>query len=164
MGTAIAASPAELLEQHAPELVSAVQSNFGVFCGGAASYEGNDAVREPFDGIIGMLSLVGNDLWCLALCLPRQVAESIARTFVGMEIPFDSEDMGDVVGELANILAGDVAARLDAAGLKLDLGLPTVTRGASISILLPRDCASAQMRFSCPAGDFWLTTAVAPHS
>ena len=45
------------------------------------------------------------------LGLPRQTASNLVLAFAGCEIDFDSPDMGDAVGELANILAGDFVAR-----------------------------------------------------
>jgi len=68
--------------------------------------------------IIAVISLVGDVEWSIFLGLPRETVPVLVAKFAGFEIPFDSEDMGDAVGELANILAGDVKRRLEAKGAR----------------------------------------------
>jgi len=47
-------------------------------------------------------------------------------------VPFESSDMGDAIGELANVIAGSVKARLDQRGAKANISLPTVLRGSAV--------------------------------
>ena len=43
------------------------------------------------------------------LAIPKETAINISEAFLGMELPIESDDMGDLIAELSNILAGDVA-------------------------------------------------------
>lgn len=79
-------------------------------------------------GIIGSISLVGDVEWALLLCLSETTAPALAERFTGFEIPFDSPDMGDAIGELANLLAGEIKVELDRVGVKANISLPQVFR------------------------------------
>ena len=43
--------------------------------------------------------------------------------------------MGDAIGELSNLLAGEVKVELDGIGVKTNISLPQVFRGPAIEIL-----------------------------
>jgi CheY-specific phosphatase CheX len=90
------------------------------------------------------------------LNFPRETATTMALRFAGFEIPYESEDMGDVIGELANVLAGDLCAQLDAKGVRGDMSLPTVVRASDMSLMLPEGLPSVEMHFSSPVGQFSL--------
>jgi len=116
------------------------------------THELNESFAE--DGVImAVISLVGDVGWSLLLCLPRPTATGLAAKFAGFEIPFDSTDMGDAVGELTNILAGEVKARLDRLGVRADISLPSVMRGENTQFLGFPGTVMRQAGFSCPAGD-----------
>ena len=105
--------------------------------------------------VIGVIAVVGDVDWSIFLGLPRDTAVALAAKFAGFEIPFESEDMGDAVGELTNILAGDVKRRLDAKGLKANISLPSVIRAESLQVLVQRNTATAKSCFACDAGKLW---------
>ncbi len=109
--------------------------------------------------LIAVISLVGDVEWTLWLALPRATAEAVAGRFAGFEIPFDSPDMGDAVGELANILAGRTKAELDARGIHAEISLPTVMRGSPVSVLGAQHVLSASWLFSSPCGLFAVAVA-----
>src|SRR5207244_10134077 len=108
------------------------------------------------DGVVGIISFMGGLSWSLMLGLPRETATALALAFAGFEIPFDSADMGDVVGELANVLAGGVSARLDTAGVAAQMSLPTVARGSDVELLLPGGLPSQRLPFASARGQFWV--------
>ena len=87
---------------------------------------------------------------------PQQVATQLAVRFAGFDIDYESDDMTDVVGELANVLAGEALARLDALGVKATMGLPMVVRGTNLNLMLPDGTPRIHMRFSCDEGPFYL--------
>lgn len=99
-----------------------------------------------------VISLVGDVNWSVFLGIPRDTAVQLAAKFAGFEIPFDSPDMGDAVGELGNIFGGDVKAKLDAKGVRVELSLPSVTRGEALHMLFPTDSPVAQCTFTTSAG------------
>ncbi|MCH8157684.1 MAG: chemotaxis protein CheX, partial [Nitrospinae bacterium] len=96
----------------------------------------------------------------LMLALPKESACAISSKFTGFEVDYDSPDMGDVVGELANVLAGDIVARLGKDDIKVAMSLPTIMRGHDVEPLLPRGLPSAKMHFTLPHSEFTLKLAV----
>jgi chemotaxis protein CheX len=106
--------------------------------------------------VIAIISLVGQVEWSVFIGLPKDTACGVAAKFAGFEIPFESSDMGDAVGELANILAGDVKARLDAKGVKANISLPTVIRAQDIHVLLQRAAATVKTCYGSDLGPLWI--------
>lgn len=106
-------------------------------------------------GIMSTISFLGDKPWAFAMALPESAAVMIAKAFAGFEIPFDSPDMGDLLGEIANVIAGDISARLDAKGIKAQMSLPTSVRGANVSLLVPHGVSTNRLLFSGPNGKCW---------
>jgi CheY-specific phosphatase CheX len=106
-----------------------------------------------FDGVAGLISFVGKVSWTLAIGFPRSTALEMAQKFAGCEIPFESLDMIDVVGELLNIVAGPTSAHLVAQGFEAKMGLPSVVRGGDIEVILP-DHMAQRLHFTCKQGCF----------
>lgn len=115
-------------------------------------------------GVIGVISLIGQEAWSMMVGLPRDTAIAFARQFTGGEVAYDSRDMGDVVGELANIIAGQAAGRMEAGGIKANLSLPTVARGNGITVPIQYELPSICMGFNCPQGTLWVRIASAKRS
>jgi len=90
------------------------------------------------------------------LGLPRETAKAVTAKFAGFEIDYDGPDMGDVVGELANVVAGDAAGRLEARGIRADLSLPTVARGNDVEMIQQDNTMSRLVHFECTGGNFWV--------
>jgi chemotaxis protein CheX len=105
--------------------------------------------------IVAIISLIGEVEWSVFLALPRQSASAVAARFAGFEIPFESNDMGDAVGELTNILAGEVKRLLDARGVKANISLPSVIRADSIHLLRQRGVRTLKTAIDCEAGAVW---------
>lgn len=71
----------------------------------------------PINGIVGNITVFNSEqTLSLMLAIPKDTALFLSEVFIGMEIPFESDDMGDLIGEIANILAGDVAANVEKVG------------------------------------------------
>ncbi len=128
-------------------------------CNTEITYEGPGEVNQTFDGIIGVISLIGDGLWVLMIGLPKETAEPVAVNFAGFEVPFEGEDMGDIVGELANIMAGDLVARMEMEGIKVQMSLPSVARGSRVEMIMPGKPPSFTQKYSCELGDFWIRVA-----
>ena len=130
-------------------------NTFASILGAAPSYLADGREEAPCAGVVGVLSFAGELPWSFALVLPEPTAALMAKKFAGFDIPFDSPDMGDVVGELANVLAGDIAAKLDARGFKAHMSLPMVTRGHEVELLQASGQKSTRMGFASSEGTFW---------
>jgi chemotaxis protein CheX len=161
MGTNIAE---RLTETQTNALKSAVCSTFATICGVDPEYVGEIEDGSSCAGVIGIIAVVGDLSWSLTLGLPRETSESLALKFAGFDILFDSPDMSDVVGELANVLAGDVVARLDALGIGVKMSLPTVARGNDLDVARPGALTAVRLRFKLPQGEMWLGLAVGKHT
>jgi chemotaxis protein CheX len=145
-------------------LKQSVEAVMTMICGGETQYLGCPHDGMPCEGIFGMISLAGPTVCSLVLELPRPTAIGLALAFAGYAIDFESTDMGDVVGELANILAGDFVARLSEVRITATLSIPVVARGQEVEILLPSELPSLRLAFMVPAGIFWIKVATVPRS
>lgn len=156
----------DIKENEMPEVITScvsgsVTSIFNTIIGATPSFKGDDSDKKIGDGVVGIISFVGDASWILMLALPKTSAESIANTFCGFEVGYDSPEMGDVVGELANVLAGDIVARLGEEDIKVVMSLPTVMRGHDVEPLMPRGLPDKKMHYSLPGGDLMVKIAVA---
>jgi len=106
--------------------------------------------------LAGIITFVGDASWSLSLILPGDTARRLTRKFAGFDIPLESRDMGDAVGELANVLAGDIVALLDRRKFKAQLSLPTVARGAALELMPATGAGSHRMDFVSNHGAFWI--------
>lgn len=146
----------EFKGEHMPEQLAncckdSVVGIFNSIFGAEPILHENGESEKVGDGVVGIISFMGDVTWLLMLVLPRTSAQSIAYKFTNFEVPYDSPDMGDVVGELSNVLAGDIVARLSSQGIKVAMSLPTIMRGHDVEPLLPRGLPSTKMRYSIPA-------------
>lgn len=130
------------------------------FCGELNVISGQSVEGGTTDGLIGVISMTGKQAVSMMMGFPRPTAEKLSKSFAGFAIDYDSPDMGDVVGELANVVGGDLVARLDKAGLKSALGLPTVVRGIDVELLNQDGVSSRLLGFDAPLGSFWVKLAV----
>lgn len=151
--------PSVLVEQ----TVNATVDSFRKICG-EVEFLDNDATDFTHGmKIDGIISFVGDLTWSLILVLPHDSAELMAQKFAGFEIPYDSEDMGDVVGELTNVLAGVLCGRLEGVGIKSQMSLPTVTRGSDFEQLLSDNLLVRKMYFLTNGIHFMVKLIVARH-
>jgi chemotaxis protein CheX len=114
--------------------------------------------------IISVISVMGDVEWSIFLGLPKQTAIAVAEGFAGFEIPFDSEDMGDAIGEVGNILAGTVKSILDKRGIRVDISLPSVFRADGLHILKQRDSQSMRSCYTSGLGGMWTGVIAGHHS
>lgn len=105
--------------------------------------------------LIAVISMMGDIEWSIYLGFPRNTAMAISQAFAGFEIPFESEDMGDAIGEVANILAGSVKQILDKRGINVEISLPSVMRVDGLHVLKQRGAQSAKDCYTCSMGQFW---------
>jgi len=110
------------------------------------------------DGVVvAVISLVGDLEWSVWLGMPRPVATGATSEFIGEEVPFEEvEEIADAVGEMANMIAGEVKANLSNLGFKTHVSLPNVICGESLAILPKNGHPSVRTRFGSKWGDFWI--------
>ena len=101
--------------------------------------------NEPtLDGII---NITGDCQATVALQLPRPLAARIAAIMFHMENATPSlEDMQDAVGELTNMLGGNIKALL---GGDCHLSLPAVVEGRAYTVRVPSSHVLRHVEFGC---------------
>ncbi len=138
-----------------------VEVTFESISGSRPEFHENGDENAPMNGIIGHITVFNSHhTLTLMVAIPRETALSISEVFCGMEIPFESDDMGDLVGELSNILAGEVAASVEQVGFTGQSSLPTVTRGSDLKLFMPNKPPTARLRFEGSGGGFWVNLAL----
>ena len=136
-----------------------ILSIFNTIFGAEPKFEGSENGNNLGDGVVGIISFMGDVNYIIMLALPKDSAIAMASKFCGFEIDYDSPDMGDVVGELANVLAGDIVARMSKEDFKITMSLPTIMRGKDVEPLLPRGLPLKKLSFSMAEGHFMLKVA-----
>lgn len=148
-----------------PAIIDAVKASvvktYSAFCGEAPINGTNGHDHEDGPCIAGIISFFGDIPWSLSWVLSDKVAPVLAHKFAGFEIPFDSPDMGDMAGELVNVLAGEVIAQLEQRRIKAQMSLPTVARGKPLELIPERGRFVSRLDFTSKQGCFWLRLASA---
>ncbi|MCH8312450.1 MAG: chemotaxis protein CheX [Nitrospinae bacterium] len=155
----------EIKENEMPVVITncvsdSVSSIFKKIFGVVPEYDGDDNSKNIGDGVVGIISFVGDASWILMLAFPKDSAETLAEKFCGFEVPYDNPDMGDVIGELANVMAGDIVARMGVQGVKVAMSLPTVLRGQNVEPFMAKGIPDKKMHYTVLGKDVMIKIAV----
>jgi chemotaxis protein CheX len=130
-----------------------VSSVFHKSFGDVPSFQVDDEETQKIgNGIVGIISFTGEITWLMMMGFPKDCATGLFARFAGFELDYDSPDMGDVVGEMSNILAGNIVGHLRESGVKCAMSLPTLIKGHNVEPLLPRDFPSKKLIVTMPDG------------
>jgi len=156
----------EIKEDEMPAVITScvtgsVASIFNTIFGAVPESQESDDGRKIGDGVVGIISFVGDASWILMLAMPKESAETLAEKFCGFKVEYDSPDMGDVIGELANVMAGDIVARMGEQGVKIAMSLPTVLRGHDVEPFMPRGMPDKKIHYSVIGKGLMIKMAVA---
>jgi CheY-specific phosphatase CheX len=151
-------------EEQLPEVLldcvkESVRKTFAAICGAEPALQGGAENGMVDEGVVGIISLVGDIAWTLMVGLPRETATALALSFAGFEIDFESEEIGDFAGELANTIGGDLQNRLHGIDVNAELSVPTVTRGNNLRLMLPGNLAAICFHYGSANGEFWIKLA-----
>jgi len=116
-------------------------------------FKHTEEVAGDGDILVAVLPFVGDFPCQLRAVFRPVVAESVAKNFFGFEIASDGDDMIDTLGEILNVIAGDLSARLDGDGLTVQMSLPTVIRGSDIEFTSSPECEESWAQFRTPDGE-----------
>ncbi len=111
-------------------------------------------VLPLIDSISGVIGLAGTHKGVLAIHLPHKVAIGITSNFLGMDVDEMNSDVEDAVGELANMLGGNVKAILSENGRDINLSLPTTISGRHYDYQPNKDAERIIILFMCEIGQF----------
>ena len=142
--------------EHSDAVTESIEEVFKNVCCSCIEASDVDPSDQPNSSVvIAVISIVGDVNWSIFIGLPKETAETMAEKFCGFDIPFESEDMGDVVGELSNILAGTCKLILDKRNVQVEISLPSVIRANSMEILVQRESKGQKVYFNGCVGNFW---------
>ena len=108
------------------------------------------------NAITGMVGLAGVRKGVLAVHLPKQVALDVTGNFLGMEIQDINADVQDAIGEIANMLAGNLKTILSDRGKDIHLSMPSTIYGDEYSFTSQADVDQIILPFQAPAGVFYV--------
>jgi chemotaxis protein CheX len=106
--------------------------------------------------ITGMVGLAGIHRGVLAVHFPNQVALDVTGSFLGMEVEEINADVQDAIGEIANMLGGNLKTILSDRGKDIQLSLPSTISGDEYSFTSHADVDQVILPFQAPAGVFYV--------
>jgi chemotaxis protein CheX len=98
--------------------------------------DGADDAPRPsvLDGVTGSVSLTGKVDGVVYTAFSERLAMHVAERILGAGCNGESE-VTDVVGELTNMITGNLKSQLTDMGYNCQLSIPTVMRGGHISVV-----------------------------
>jgi chemotaxis protein CheX len=108
------------------------------------------------NSITGMVGMAGTHKGMLAVHFPNELALAITTSFLGMEVEDINEDVQDAIGEIANMLGGNVKTILTDNGYDIQLSLPSTISGEEYTFLPENDLDQIIIPFRAPAGMFFV--------
>ena len=139
----------EILEQYVKPFVNATLNTFKAFVGfeliaGNPHFSGRTlGFDQDISAIIG---LSGDIRGAVVISIKKKFAIKIADTLVGIPHNEMDDDVTDAIGEIVNIIAGNIKNEVPG-GEKIVISLPTVVKGGEHSFAWP----GKQSRILCIA-------------
>lgn len=110
------------------------------------------AIPSHSSDVSGIIGMSGDVVGVTILSFPMETAKAIVTKFVGMEMPEDSEDFGDAIGELVNMVTGGAKAKFE--GKDVSISCPSVVVGANHKVQQMSDATAISIPCSCDCGSF----------
>lgn len=114
----------------------------------------NIKLHPLINSISGVIGLAGTHKGVLAIHIPHQVAIAITSSFLGMDVEEINSDVEDAIGELANMLGGNVKSILSEKGRDINLSLPTTISGQHYDYQTNKDAETIVILLKCETGQF----------
>lgn len=106
--------------------------------------------------ITGMVGLAGTHKGILAVHFPKQIALDVTSSFLGMDVEEMNEDVQDAIGEIANMLGGNLKTILSDRGKDIQLSLPSTISGDAYNFSSQADTEQLIIPFQAPSGIFYV--------
>jgi chemotaxis protein CheX len=113
---------------------------------------------ENAPGVVtGLIDLVGKETTgSLAISFSKPVALEIAKNMLQIETDVVNDMVQDLVGELANMVAGGAKAIYNEQGINFELTLPKVLVGDNHQIVHSFKGTTILLPFTTDAGEFYI--------
>lgn len=108
-------------------------------------------LKQSLTAIIGFS---GTTKGLVALHMPKEVALAITSSFLMMDVDVINEDVKDAIGELTNMICGEVKNKLVTTGLEVELSIPTTIVGDSYDFRCGAETERLLTSFKVDAGVF----------
>ena len=124
-------------------------------------YPLKEPVTNFHETMTSMVGLAGSHSGILAIHCPKELALRITSNMLGIEVTDIDDDVNDALGEIANIIGGDVKHIFSPKGADINLSIPTVIYGSDYmlesmssaeSLVIPFDCGSDRFLLSFKIG------------
>ena len=107
--------------------------------------------------LTSMVGLAGTYSGILAIHCPKNLALRITTNMLGMEVTEINEDVNDAMGEIANMVGGDVKHIFSPKGADINLSIPTVIYGSDYMLESMSSAKSLVIPFDCEGDRFLLS-------
>ena len=114
------------------------------------SYPLKEPVTSFHCSVTGMVGLAGTYTGILSIHCPKAFAMRITSNMLGMEVEEIDDDVNDAMGEIANMIGGNIKNRMP---VPSGLSLPTVAVGARLTARFPGTQVATQALCSLPDGE-----------
>ena len=85
--------------------------------------------------IVGLVSFAGDVMGSINIQVGDIFARLITSAMLGMELDeIDDEEVSDVIGELSNMIGGDLKSRFCDSGFPCQLSIPSIATGSDFRI------------------------------
>lgn len=108
------------------------------------------------DTITAMIGLAGTHKGVLAAHFPYPVAMAITSSFLMMDVNEMSDDVHDAMGEIANMLGGNVKTILSEKGKDINLSMPSTICGSEYHFQSDKDVDKVVVKFGTDKGSFMI--------
>ncbi len=108
------------------------------------------------NSITGVVGLTGTIRGVLAIHIPHVVALEITGNFLGIELDQVNEDVEDAIGELANMVGGNVKSLLSEKGRDIELSLPSTVSGKEYGFHTIKGAEKTIIPFRSESGVFYV--------
>ena len=109
------------------------------------------------DTLTSMVGLAGSHSGILAIHCPKKLALKITSNMLGMEVEDIDDDVNDAMGEIANMIGGDVKHIFSPGGADINLSIPTVIYGTEYVMESMSNTQSLVIPFDCEGERFLLS-------
>lgn len=116
--------------------------------------QGNHATYD----VSGIITMSGDVTGTIVLSFPSDTAERLVTLFVGMEMPKDSPDFVDAVGELVNMVSGNAKASFE--GLNVAISCPSVIIGEHHAVATSTDAPCVVIPCETDCGEVAIEIAI----
>lgn len=98
--------------------------------------DANPSMELSGSKVVGCVSFAGDVIGNICVHVPKEFARIMTAAMLGMEVDEveADEEIHDVIGEVSNMVGGDMKSKLCDAGFPCVLSIPNVTSGSDFKI------------------------------